>query len=337
MTADSDPEGPSVNLSITGRRITGRAAVLALVAALALTGCSSDDANDGASPTPDATAETSLEPTAEDVAALAAVTVEGDSGGEPTLTFDTPFSVTMPTTRVIDEGSGDPLADGQLVGVHYVIFNGDGTRVGSTWVEDNDTPQFFQLGDPQISVINMAFEGLNVGARVLVANPVMNQDGTTGTSVFLLEADSAQTLPARAEGEAVTPAEGLPVVTLDENGAPSIEIPEGFEDATELTAQTLIQGTGPAVEAGQTVTAHYTGWLTDGTVFDSSWERDTPASFPLANVIPGWQQGLEGQAVGSQVLLVIPAELGYGEQGTANGSIPGGATLIFVVDILAAS
>lgn len=318
-------------------RITGRAAALALVAALSLTGCSSDGENDGASPTPTPTAATTPEPTAEDVAALAAVTVDGEAGAEPTLTFDTPLSITVPTTRVIDEGSGEPLTDGQLIGVHYVIFSGDGTRVGSTWAEDDNTPEFFQMGDPQVAIINMAFEGLNVGARVLVANPVPNQDGTIGTSVFLLEAYSATTVPTRAEGESVTPAEGLPVVTLAENGKPSIEIPEGFENATELTAQTLIKGTGPEVQANQTVTAHYTGWLTDGTVFDSSWERDAPASFPLARVIPGWQQGLAGQTVGSQVLLVIPAELGYGEQGTPNGSIPGGATLIFVVDILAAS
>ena len=314
-------------------RITGRAAVLALVAALALSGCSSDD---GGVPDDDAaTATATTEPTAEDIAALAAVQVDGDAGAEPTLTFDAPLSVTVPTTRVIDEGSGDPLEDGQLVGVHYVIVNGDGTRVGSTWNEGGDVPERFQLGDPQVSVVNMALAGMNVGARVLVANPMVGSDGTAGTTVFLLEAVSAETIPARAEGEAVTPAEGLPVVTLDENGKPSIEIPEGFENATELTAQTLIQGSGAVVEAGQTVTAHYTGWLTDGTVFDSSWERDTPASFPLVNVIAGWQQGLEGQTVGSQVLLVIPAELGYGDQET--GSIPAGSTLIFVVDILAAS
>ena len=173
-------------------RITGRAAVLALVAALALSGCSSDD---GGVPDDDAaTATATTEPTAEDIAALAAVQVDGDAGAEPTLTFDAPLSVTVPTTRVIDEGSGDPLEDGQLVGVHYVIVNGDGTRVGSTWNEGGDVPERFQLGDPQVSVVNMALAGMNVGARVLVANPMVGSDGTAGTTVFLLEAVSAETI-----------------------------------------------------------------------------------------------------------------------------------------------
>ncbi len=317
-------------------RITARAAALALVAALALTGCGSDGGDDASpTPTPTATAATTPEPTAEDVAALAAVTVEGEAGAEPTLTFETPFSVSVPTTRVIEQGDGAPLEDGQLVGVHYTIVNGDGTRVGSTWEEGGNASEFIQLGDPQASVLNYALAGLNVGARVLLANPVLSQDGTATTSVFLIEVDSAKTMPTRAEGEAVEPAEGLPTVTLAENGAPSIDIPEDFADATELVVQPLIKGDGPAVTAEQTLTVHYTGWLTDGTVFDSSWERDTPASFPLSRVIPGWTQGLAGQTVGSQVLLVIPADLAYGEQG--QGSIPGNATLIFVVDILAAS
>ena len=83
------------------------------------------------------------------------------------------------------------------------------------------------------------------------------------------------------------------------------------------------------------MTAHYTGMLLDGTVFDSSWDRGSPSTFSLQGVIPGWTQGLAGQTVGSQVLLVIPAELGYGEQGSG-GTIPPNSPLVFVVDILAA-
>ncbi len=84
--------------------------------------------------------------------------------------------------------------------------------------------------------------------------------------------------------------------------------------------------------ADQTVTANYTGWVWDGDKFDSSWDRGEAASFPLTNVVQGWQLGLTGQKVGSKMLLVIPSELGYGEQGSGD-SIPGGATLVFVVDI----
>ncbi|MGO1630249.1 MAG: FKBP-type peptidyl-prolyl cis-trans isomerase, partial [Microbacterium sp.] len=76
----------------------------------------------------------------------------------------------------------------------------------------------------------------------------------------------------------------------------------------------------------------YTGVTWDErTVFDSSWDRGA-ATFEMANLIPGFTQGLTGQTVGSQVLIVVPPELGYGDQ--ASGAVPAGATLVFVVDIL---
>jgi len=102
--------------------------------------------------------------------------------------------------------------------------------------------------------------------------------------------------------------------------------------------QPLIKGTGAEVKKGDVVTVNYTGWTwADGTQFDSSWDRGAPASFQLNDgaVIDGWVEGLVGQTVGSQVLLVIPPEKAYGEDG--NETIPGGSTLVFVVDILAAS
>jgi peptidylprolyl isomerase len=103
--------------------------------------------------------------------------------------------------------------------------------------------------------------------------------------------------------------------------------------------QPLIEGTGAAVEEGQSVVVKYTGWLTDGTQFDSSWDREAPDDVltfqaGVGGVIQGWDDGIVGQKVGSRVLLVVPSDLGYGEDGS--GSIPANATLIFVVDILAA-
>lgn len=189
------------------------------------------------------------------------------------------------------------------------------------------------LGDPNLGIINDVLTGQNVGARALVANPGTDADGAASTSIMLLEVADAKTLPSRAEGEAVTPAEGLPTVTLADDGEPSIDIPEGYADPTELVTQTLIKGSGPVVEETQSITAQYTGWTLDGTVFDSSWKSGTPATFSLQRVIPGWTQGLAGQTVGSQVLLVIPASLAYGEAGASDSPLAG-KTLVFVVDIL---
>ena len=82
------------------------------------------------------------------------------------------------------------------------------------------------------------------------------------------------------------------------------------------------------------MTIHYTGVLaSDGTEFDSSWTRDAPATFPLTNLIQGWQQGLEGVTVGSRVVLQVPPDLGYGEAGSPP-TIPADADLVFVIDVL---
>ena len=107
-----------------------------------------------------------------------------------------------------------------------------------------------------------------------------------------------------------------------------------------LVVQPLITGTGPVVTAGQTITVHYTGVIWDsGKKFDSSWDGGAPVDFAIGEgqVIAGWDQGLVGQTVGSQVLLVIPPALGYGESGQPDAGISGTDTLVFVVDILDAA
>ena len=87
---------------------------------------------------------------------------------------------------------------------------------------------------------------------------------------------------------------------------------------------------------GQTVVVHYTGWLEDGTKFDSSLDRGQPFSFTLGvgGVIPGWDEGVATMKVGTTRQLVIPSDLGYGDAGSG-GTIPPGATLIFEVELLA--
>lgn len=94
------------------------------------------------------------------------------------------------------------------------------------------------------------------------------------------------------------------------------------------------QGDGAQAEAGQTVSVHYTGLLTNGQLFDSSVERGAPIEFPLGqgHVIKGWDEGIAKMQVGGQAILVIPPELGYGAGGV--GPIPPNATLVFVVELV---
>lgn len=101
--------------------------------------------------------------------------------------------------------------------------------------------------------------------------------------------------------------------------------------------QDLGLGAGEEAVAGKAVSVHYTGWLTDGTKFDSSLDRGQPFSFILGSgmVIAGWDQGVAGMKVGGKRKLTIPSALGYGERGAGGGVIPPNATLVFEVELLA--
>jgi FKBP-type peptidyl-prolyl cis-trans isomerase FkpA len=104
--------------------------------------------------------------------------------------------------------------------------------------------------------------------------------------------------------------------------------------ASGLIYKTLKPGDGPNPKATDTVRVHYQGSLTDGTVFDSSLQRGQPVEFPLSGVIPCWTEGVQRMKVGEKAKLVCPSEIAYGDQGRAP-SIPGGATLVFEVELLA--
>lgn len=151
-----------------------------------------------------------------------------------------------------------------------------------------------------------------------------------------LEMNSSDTSPS-VTSSASTPAASdgsLPTVSDNAGEAPKIGAPSGAAP-TELTTQDIIVGTGTEVLPSSTLTVHYTlmAWST-GAVIESSWVGQ-PATFPLAQVVEGWQKGLPGAKVGGRRLLVLPPEMGYGAAGS--GPIGPNETLIFVVDIIGVS
>jgi FKBP-type peptidyl-prolyl cis-trans isomerase FkpA len=102
---------------------------------------------------------------------------------------------------------------------------------------------------------------------------------------------------------------------------------------TGLKIEHLVLGVGQSPKANNVVVVHYTGWLTNGTKFDSSLDRGAPAEFPLSGVIRGWTEGLQLMKLGGKAKLTIPANLGYGARG-AGGLIPPNSTLVFEVELI---
>ena len=123
-------------------------------------------------------------------------------------------------------------------------------------------------------------------------------------------------------------------VSKDTSKKPTIPKPSG-DPPEELVTKDIVTGKGAAAKSGDQLSMHYLGALfEDGEQFEASWDADQPFDFELGagNVISGWDQGIEGMKAGGRRLLVIPAELAYGEAG--QGDIPPNAPLIFVVDLL---
>ena len=278
--------------------------------------------------------------------ALDGVQVGGNAGEKPTVTAEWPVSVKSSVSEVRTAGSGTKAAKGDQVSIDYVILNGrTGEEIETSY---GATPATLKLEKGTTPALLDALVGVTPGSRVLVA--VAPKDGLTAngesvglkksdTILFVVDVKDVTTPLTRATGTAVDPVEGLPTVKLAKNGAPKIFMPKS-DAPTDLVVQPLIVGDGPVVQAGQTVDVQYTGAIWDtGKVFDSSWKSGQSVQFGIGTgqVIAGWDEGLVGQTVGSQVLLVIPPDKGYGSSGQPSAGIKGTDTLVFVVDILGAS
>lgn len=150
------------------------------------------------------------------------------------------------------------------------------------------------------------------------------------TTALSLTACGGSTVTSSTESSSDS---ALPTVSDNAGAKPTISKPEGAAPTTLITKD-IIEGTGPAAVPTSTMTVHYTllTW-SQGEVVESSWDGGSPATFPLANVIAGWQQGIPGMKVGGRRLLVIPPDLGYGAQG-AGDAIGPNETLVFVVDVV---
>jgi peptidylprolyl isomerase len=326
------------------RTFTRTGLTIAMVVALtgSLAACTTAESDDAAACTP-----------TESGSASDGVEVTGDFGSKPTVVIDDPLT-TEATERTVDiEGDGKVAEEGDTVTVDFMLFNAtSGEQVAGTEYTDGSTTTFGVDDTQYLAGIVKTLECSTVGSRVVGVVPPADSWGDTGATDLGVEATDSivlvmdvvdvetpvttdETLP-KADGADQPLPEGFPAVTvtLAEDGTPTITLPGG-DAPTELQVATLKEGDGPVVGEGADVQVKYVGmkW-SDGTIFDASTWSEDAVSFNTAQVISGFTSALEGATVGSQVLVIIPPALGYGEASADNTNDLAGETLVFVVDIL---
>jgi peptidylprolyl isomerase len=327
------------------------AIVLALGLVVPLAACSSEADNAAADCTPTASGDLSD-----------AVEVTGAFGEKPEVTLDTPITAEATERTVAIEGDGDVVQEDSGVTIDYTMLNGTtGDEIDATPYEADSAVAFADLtqlipgfsstlvcstaGSRVIGVVAPE-DGLNESALEQYGMTtddtlIMVMDVVTVTEPVEAEADTEldpADYPSKAEGVDQPLPEGFPAIDVqiadDASGTPTVTIPD-TEAPTELQLATLKLGDGEVIQAGDDVVVNYQGTIWGSkTIFDSSWARGAIANFPTDRVIPGFTQALEGQTIGSQVLVVIPPALGYGEAGNTQAGIAGTDTLVFIVDIL---
>ncbi len=250
------------------------------------------------------------------------------AGGRQDMDVEEPLVLGLQRTasgleyEILEPGYGRRPAHGDKVTVHYAGTLEDGSEFDNSFKRGE--PFSFKLGKGQ--VIKGWDEGialLNVGTRARLFIPAELGYG----------AHEKSGIPANSrlvfEVQIIDAMQILPPKPFDTNGTNKIVSPTG------LTYYIVQKGSGPNAESGKTVTVHYTGYLLDGKMFDSSVERGNPLTFELGKgrVIKGWDEGIALLNTGAKARLIIPPNLGYGEGGYPP-IIPANSTLIFDVELI---
>lgn len=278
---------------------------------------------------------------------LPAITAGTKFNEKPTVAKGTGDPSKDLAVKTVIAGNGKTLAENDYIQVNYIGQVWSTAKVfGDTW----EAKRLLLIQLAQGRIIDgwrYALTGKKVGSRVQMAVPPTwgygkegnAQAGIKGTDtlVFVVDVQDSFNAKSSAKGRDVAQDDAaVPEVGTNTDGqAPSIEIPKG-DAPKKLVANYIIEGDGDEVAATDTVLVQYKGVLWDsGKEFDSTYANKQLASFSLQQVVKGWSQGMAGKKVGSRLLIVIPPNLGYGDNPPPNSDIKKDSTLVFSVDILA--
>ena len=280
-------------------------------------------------------------------AANSSVTATGTFGKAPSVSIPKAKAGGNLAIKTLIQGTGATLTRSDAMAANFVLYFWDGTS--STLKANTFTSNPAVIGGTMLPGLESALIGKKVGSRVLAVIPPADGYGTSGdpqlgvtgttTLVFVIDVIKSYSITASASGAQESSGGGtLPTVSAKAGSAPALSFPSSSPPST-LQSKTLVKGSGPKITSGQFVVAQYVGyiWRTKK-VFGSSWSSGSPFGFVIGatpeQVIPGWDKSLEGQTVGSRVLLSIPPKDGYGSSGQSSAGITGTDTLEFVVDIV---
>ncbi|WP_371094964.1 FKBP-type peptidyl-prolyl cis-trans isomerase [Streptomyces sanglieri] len=287
----------------------------------------------------------SVSASAESKDGFPAITAGAKFGEKPTLAKGTGNPPKELKTRVVSEGDGATLKNGDAIQVNYL---------GQSWDSDKPFDNSFDRKQPfdltlgagmVIQGWDKGLVGKKVGSRVQLVIPPELGYGDRGqgdikpnaTLVFVVDVLKATQIPASAKGTEVAQDNiDLPKVGTNTDGkAPKVTIPTKSDPPSKLVSNYILESKGDVVKDTDSVVVNYVGLLwKDGKTFDSTYAAGKTQTFPLAQVtLKGLKNGLVGKKIGSRVLLVIPPDQGFGDK--AQQTIPAKSTLVFSVDLLA--
>jgi peptidylprolyl isomerase len=280
---------------------------------------------------------------------LDAVTISGDVGTAPEVKWKGSMKAGKVETETLTEGDGEQLKGQDSVLAHLWIGNGYSQETALSTYEDKKA-ELLTVNN-QLPEFLAGIRDAKIGTRLAVTASATEAFGETGNSqlgiankdTVLVIIDLVSKVQDKPEGEQSPYPDWMPKPKFKEGVIRGFDFTDAPDPTGDLRRVQLIKGTGPRVKKGQTIAVRYLGQAFDGDKpFDENF-GDTgtgePTTFAIGTgaVIKGWDQGLDGVPVGSRVVLEIPPELGYGAEGSPDSGIPANATLVFMIDILAAA
>ena len=276
---------------------------------------------------------------------LDAVEIAGAVGEEPEVTWSSQMTAGKIESETLIAGEGAKLADGDQVLAHLWIGNGF-TEAKAFSTHDEDATAELVTIDDQLPPFLAAINGATIGSRIAVTSSAEEAFGPAGNAQLgignkdsvLVVIDLASGIDEGPTGTRPPAPAWVPPLEFNKGAVSGFDFEGVPQPTAELQKAVLFQGEGAVVETGNAIVVRYLGQVFGGKKpFDENFSTGTPTSFAIGTgaVIKGWDQTLVGATVGTRMVIAVPPDLGYGEEGNPDAGIKRTDTLYFVIDVLA--